>query len=365
MRILTGNIVAFHLYEVSDTIDLKLLQASWGENTTVSRLVSRRPSPEYLQFANPPLVRELGEVIVPLGGKDVSFTLKAKAFDFGVISLSLSLKAPPSLDEMLELSVLLSGSSSLEAISRRLLEGIRPQFAPALIKPHHTNLMEDYLVFYVQRFDEPIQAEQLLEEQRVILAQILRGEKKPLSRAEQSEALREVISYYQDDLAIVNWNTSFIYDREGSSEHIDVLEFANSELLELRYYDGLMDREMDRIYDTAQVIPHWWEFWRGGHFMLASQKLMALTVDVIELRDQIENAIKLTGDLYSARIYRSISRRLSLREWEDSLDEKLKMAHQIYGMLIDQVNTSRATIMELIVIILIALEIPIFFISSH
>ena len=49
-------------------------------------------------------------------------------------------------------------------------------------------------------------------------------------------------SYHEDDLTIVQWDTAFVYDRTESARAIeDILEFANSQLLELRTYDALLD----------------------------------------------------------------------------------------------------------------------------
>lgn len=364
MRIIEGQVLVYHLYELADMIDIQGIQRAW-EQTTVSRLVSRRPSPEYLQFSHPPVIKDLGTVLVSMGEQEYTAQARAKVFDFGVVSLTLSFPSPNDLDGLLAFVATLSGCASLEAVTRSLLGRLRPQLDPYLKNPHQTNLMEDYQVTYLRRFEESLTAEKLLEDHHTLLAQVLRAERKPLSRKEQDESLREHISYFEDDIAIVNWNSAFIYDREGGSEHIDVIEFANAELLELRYYDGLLDREMDRIYDIAQRPLRWWESWRGHSYRNASQKLMAQTVDVIELVDNIENALKITGELYSARIYRSIARRLSLQEWESNIDKKLKMAHQVYQMLIDQVNVSRSNLLEWIVILLIALETILFVVSSH
>lgn len=364
MQILEGQVLVYHLYELADIIDIQGIQKAW-EKTTVSRLVSRRPSPDYLQFTHPPVVQDLGTVLVAMGDKEYMAQARAKVFDFGVVSITLSFPSPKNLDDLLAFVATLSGCASLEAVTRSLLARLRPQLDPYLKNPHQTNLMEDYQVTYLRRFEDAITAEKLLDDHRTLLAQILRGERKPLSRKEQDEALREHISYFEDDVAIINWNSAFVYDREGGSEHIDVIEFANAELLELRYYDGLLDREMDRIYDIAQRPTHWWESWRRRAYRNASQKLMAQTVDVIELVDNIENALKITGELYSSRIYRSIARRLSLQEWESNIDQKLKTAHQVYQMLIDQVNVSHSNLLEWIVILLIALETILFVISSH
>jgi uncharacterized Rmd1/YagE family protein len=56
-------------------------------------------------------------------------------------------------------------------------------------------------------------------------------------------------------------------------------------------------------------------------------------------------------------VYRAIAGRLRLREWESSVDDKLRIAHQIYEMLADQVHTHRALALEVTVVLLIAFEI--------
>ena len=73
---------------------------------------------------------------------------------------------------------------------------------------------------------------------------------------EAEEALRTRFSYHEDDLPIVQWDTAFVYDRSESASAIeDILEFANTQLLELRTYDTLLDRELDGIYKIGSEKP--------------------------------------------------------------------------------------------------------------
>ena len=57
--------------------------------------------------------------------------------------------------------------------------------------------------------------------------------------------LRHRISYLEDDLVIPSWNAALVVDTEaGMQAAVEIFEFANSQLLEFRYYDALLDSEL-------------------------------------------------------------------------------------------------------------------------
>jgi len=234
-----------------------------------------------------------------------------------------------------------------------------PALAPALIKPYPQQMHEDYTIFYVYGFENPelSSSEAILKQLGSDIAGMVRGESKKLADSERQTILSQKITYFEDDLVVVAWNSSFIFDPEGSSEHVDILEFANVELLELRSYDKLLDQQLEGIYDELENQP----MSRGGLFKNpyhhTIQKLMTLLLDVTELTDRIENTLKIIGDLYCARIYRMISTLLQLRDWQARVDGKLESARQIYETLNDEVQNRRSTIMEIIIILMIGIEI--------
>ena len=58
-----------------------------------------------------------------------------------------------------------------------------------------------------------------------------------LSVAERQDVTQRHFSYGEDDLVVVDWNAAFVYEPSGSRDIPDILEIANAQLLEFRYYD--------------------------------------------------------------------------------------------------------------------------------
>ena len=82
----------------------------------------------------------------------------------------------------------------------------------------------------------------------------MRGESQPLSDGERQEILQSRISYYPNDLAVIGWNAAFIYDSaSGAETAIQLLQYANSQLLEFRHYDELLTRNSSNRYMTSSI----------------------------------------------------------------------------------------------------------------
>ena len=95
---------------------------------------------------------------------------------------------------------------------------------------------------------------------------------RPLSDGARADLLRQRFSYYTDDLVVLTWDRAFIYEPRGDSDVADVLEIANAQLLEMRYYDELLDDELPRMYDLVEGTRAAWALsppaasrpWRAG-----------------------------------------------------------------------------------------------------
>ena len=57
---------------------------------------------------------------------------------------------------------------------------------------------------------------------------------------------------------VLTWDRAFIYEPRGDADVIDVLEVANAQLLEMRYYDELLDAELPRMYDLVEATRRRW-----------------------------------------------------------------------------------------------------------
>jgi hypothetical protein len=86
-------------------------------------------------------------------------------------------------------------------------------------------------------------------------------------------------------------------------------------------------------------------------------KLTRLTLDAAAEFEATENAIKLTGDHYLARVYRLAIERLDLRAFREGIARKLASLWSIQGVILDQSSSRRSELLEWIIIGLITLEI--------
>ncbi len=86
-------------------------------------------------------------------------------------------------------------------------------------------------------------------------------------------------------------------------------------------------------------------------------QLRNLLVDVRELCDRSNNALKIIGDAFYARLYRGIALRLGLNDWQQQIESKLDSIGEIYRFATDKIQHVRSQFLEIIIIILIAFEI--------
>jgi hypothetical protein len=282
-------------------------------------------------------------------------SVRAKIFDFGVVSVRISVPFAGPWDEYALLARRLRRDERLEAHARAALEDVLNEIGPSLDEPHPA-LVEDYFVLDVERFTVPVAAADLTGEFAGPLARLLLFEERSLVANEQAEALRVAFSYYADDLAVVQWDAAFVYDRaEGAEAIVDILEFANSQLVEFRTYDARLDEELDAIYALQPGRPLR-RFQRGREAAERADRVRYLLVDILELTDRTSNALKIIGDAYYARLYRAASSRLGLADWQRQIDAKLRSVAEIYRVFQDQAQYARSEGFELIIVALIAVE---------
>lgn len=350
--IAAGALRAYYLFDVADTLDLAALRTIHGEGLAPADIPLRQhKSSAYLQFPVPPLVARLPDVTLD----DREYGVRVTLFDYGVISVRLSLAVNGDWNAVLERSISLRNDEAIATWARETVKRICTELGSALDDPHDP-LMEDFFVVDVEQFTTPISADRLITEHDAALAALLLGERSALARSEIEEALRVRFSYYADDLTVLQWDTAFISDRRESSDAIqDILEFANSQLLELRTYDAQLDRELDVIYKmqpggSARSL-------LGRREAERAATLRYLIVDILELTDRSSNALKIVGDAFYARIYRAAALRLGLADWQRQIDSKLASLGEMYRFFVDQSRNRRDEFLELIIIILIALEL--------
>jgi hypothetical protein len=342
----SGAFHAYFVFDVAETIALDRLERVVAEAERAPLHLRREASSGFIAYPTPPVLARLPKTA---GG----FEARAKFFSYGVISLRISAPFSGSWTDFAAYCRRLRNDDALTDEAQAMLADLLSQMGEALDEPH-TPLLEDYFVFEVGDFEEPLAGSELLGRYGSALSGLLLCEERRLTGSEQEEALRVNFSYFEDDLAVVQWDTAFVYDRKESANAIeDILEYANTQLAELRTYDALLDAEMERIYN---IDPKRKRFGRR-EAQEAADRIRYLIVDVQELTDHATNALKIIGDAYYARLYRGAAGRLGLKDWQKQIDSKLGSVEGLYGFFNDQAQHARGEFLETIVIALIALEV--------
>lgn len=354
----TGSLFAYRVYEIGDEIDLARAEALVKQAAT--RLKLSREGSQYLELPNPPLTVNLGTRPLALKSGVMSVEATARVFDHGALSVMLKVPLPPRLpwDELVELADEVYDAHAIDRLCRAEAEALQKTLDPAIDDPHGWDSFESYTIVFAQKVTGAATASEILA--RADLARLLLGEtaKKPLSEAEAFDVTKHAFSYLHDDLAVVDWNAAFVVEPTGSTDIPDLLEIANAQLLEMRYFDGLLDRELSRIYDEVEGarLGAWRRVFRSPYGPLA-RRVMALLLELAEFTERVENSLKVVGDFYLARVYLAAVRRLRVPAWQASVYRKQSLVAQVYTLLKGEVDTRRSHLLEVAIVLLIVAEI--------
>jgi hypothetical protein len=122
-------------------------------------------------------------------------------------------------------------------------------------------------------------------------------------------------------------------------------------------YDAYLDAELPQLYDRASLAR------RGPAALLVRRfehllaGLHALVADTTEVVERVENGLKVTNDVYLARIYHAALALFREDAWRLGLSRKLGIFRDTYAMLNDEAQTARGNVLELIIILLIVTEV--------
>jgi hypothetical protein len=144
---------------------------------------------------------------------------------------------------------------------------------------------------------------------------------------------------------------------KGDTDVQFVLEFANAQLLEFRFYDALLDEGLPRMYERVAQARSGPRAFPGRRFAHVLSDLQTLVADSTELVERAENALKVTDDVYLARVYAAAMEIFRGRAWRASIDRKLTIMRDTYGMLHAEAQARRSEALEISIVALILFEV--------
>jgi hypothetical protein len=178
-----------------------------------------------------------------------------------------------------------------------------------------------------------------------------------LSDQEANESTGKYLSYYGRDLAVLDWDAALIIDEQENFEVIlHILELANVQLEELEAYDRILDAALERSYrDLGGANP------RGSRRV--HRGLREIRLDLTRLNDELSNATKFFGDWHFARVYKAISDRFHLDDWQRVIADKLKTLDSLYQILNQDRVNRWMIVLEMTIVLLFIIDVVILLIG--
>ncbi len=348
---LQGSVLVLLQFDVCEAIRLDQLRELIRPHT-VEQTIPKHAAQGYVRYQRPPVVESIEPLVLESGEQ---LNGEIKYYDYGVLSVVFELAFSGGWEKLIGLASRWVWDVDFAAQATEIVRSRLARAAPALVKPYAEWLSEDYLIFHVREISGSPSIADLIHLYGSRITQVVRGDMGQLAESECNEVLQSRISYYANDLAVIGWNAAFIFDStSGAQTAIQLLEYANSQLLEFRHYDDLLTKELDRVYTLLDEGTGMFARWRLAR---SATRLHTVLLDVAELTEHADNAIKFLSDMFSARLYKLAAMKVGVPDYKDLVTQKVRTSEELYRFMVDQFNQSRAFFLELTVVIILVIEL--------
>jgi hypothetical protein len=357
----TGEVVYIYAFDVAYDTARKPVAELLGQPVAQFAVDASKRSPRQLFFYKPQMVRlPPMERIGPRGAVRVERVIKL--LPVGAISITVRVPFTAShVEDLVAFHDLQFSNGSLSDEVRELAQQVVAELRGHLIRPTPQLPEEEaYTVFCIaapvtNSEGAPLTAEQWFQAHRRSIAALLTQEEEMdrLSKQEAEESTARYLSYYDNDLVVIDWDAALLVDEpKDFDEALYIMELANLQLAELEAYDRLLDEALERSYRDLGERPL-----RSRRDIL--RELREIRIDMARFNDELSNTTKFFGDWHLARIYDKISARFHLGDWHRTINGKLKTLDDLYQLLKQDQNNRVMVWLEITIVLLFVIDLVI------
>lgn len=353
MAVCTGTFRSLFLFDLAEEIALEEVRRILGAGPEAQGAGSKAATPGYVRFERPPVVERAGTIRI---GESQPFEARLRYFDAGVVSVELEQRIDTDWDGLVQHTSRWTGSAELESHALALAKERVQRLSAAIREPYDEWIVEDYHILHLTDVAGSPPAERILAQHGEHVAQIIRGELFPLSEAETREVLSSRMSFYPSDLLVVGWMAALVYETpENVTPLLQLLEYANVQLVEYRRYDFLLGKVLAEAYDALghpRNTPGW--SWRMNR---EAEKLNALRLEVMDLTERTDNALKFVSDMFYARAFRMAATRVGVSDYRVIVEDKLKTAGELYEYMVSKYRDARMFVLEAMIVLILIIDL--------
>lgn len=355
-----AEVVYFFAYDIAQEADLGSIESAIRDTVEPVSFGRLKDAPRDFPVYHP-LAIQIRESETKVFGAAVRLLASVKIFAVG--ALSVKIRIPVQVESIRNLlcyrSLQFEDGSTPESraaeIARQVFERIKGGLdTPVAALP----VPEAYIAYCIETPLKPRgnSSEWLTANGRAVAA-LLVGETDPecLSDLEVEDTVRHHYAYYRHDLVVIDWDAALVLDEpQEFTDTLYVMELANVQLGQLRTYDEVLDRVLDKAYDDVERAA------RVNSLGARNRKLKelrAIRMDITKVADEISNISKFFGEWHMARVYMGCAQRFHLQEWEDSVLQKLRALADLYTMLQQDSGNRLMLILESAIVALFIVDL--------
>ncbi|WP_413288172.1 hypothetical protein [Bdellovibrio sp. HCB337] len=357
---MNGRILIYRVFDIGRDVNLEAVQKVFETTSQAQRFRLNRSSKAMI-INNAPLSLNIESCKYDALGHPLDLEISAKIWHFGALSITLSFGIPDSIswNRLIELGNFLENDMNLHNLAKQKVEQILMSINPDRIQTTSWETYEDYICYFFKKLDGCEKNAMEIFNRYDIFRLILSENNENLSDQIKKTILDSTFQYSNDDIAVIDWNSALIIEPSGSLDIVDTIEFCLCQLLEMRYYDDLLDEKLTYLYSALERKR--FNIFQDYYSRL-SKEAAKIYLDIADTVESVENSMKVVGDFYLAKIFRAASQRLRFKDWRDSVDQKLENLAQISKLFVSESHEKKNQLLEIIIIVLIAIEVvPLFF----
>jgi len=350
-----GSINFYRFFDVGSDIDLSNVLNTLSSTNNEVQTFKLKTTSRAIVIEETPIVVSLNKWIYEIDGKNFQCDGTLKVWPFGAISVVFSIQVENlNFKELKTLAKYIEESDELHDLALSKVKTLVSEIESSIKYVNIWEQFEDYIIYVDKNTTRDIfEIEELIKNDD--LFELILGDDRGTFSNQMKEPIKKnIFQYHTDDFVVIDWNSAYICSEGDSRDISDVLEFSICQLLELRYYDDLLDKKLASLYKSIQTTSP--SIFNKSYNKI-SKEAAEIYVETIEVIEKIENSLKVIGDFYYAKIFRASIERLRIKDWEQNVDNKLKNLITVSSLYQAEVNNNKSFWMELIIIVLIAAEV--------
>jgi len=229
-------------------------------------------------------------------------------------------------------------AASVLPMRTKIQSALQSRYIPETYR--RSGLFEEYSILLVK--DAKPTPDKWVEKNDMKLANFIRSQRDVFDEEEMNEILGSRTRYSAEELTLIDWEGAVIIAPKADyRSDIALLKIGNYQLLRYRMLDRSIAEMLDKINEAFFQNRRRPRATRGLIRQIAEHRL-----EVMLGFERAEQSLLLIGDWYTAKLYESIHNELYLKDWKESVSNKLDNLENIVETIQENFALSFETLMD-------------------